>query len=590
MVKSIFIFLFIFPQILIAETYELEKVVVGSKREMRSDEIVSGVDTLEDFQGKAQSKVIDELSTLPGISITQSGAPGQQSAIFIRGSEARHVLVIVDGVRMNDPSNTEKFFNASLLNLSDIEKIEVLKGSQSLLYGSEAIAGVINIVTKKGGTKNWVSATSGFSRGLALDNTLLFDKGLFHINAYHEESEGVSAATSGDEKDGFENKGVTINGSYAFSKRWEGDWTYKVLDQFVETDGIDSNDVPVDALGDYSKSVQQIFSLKLKRRGEEWDFDYLIAGNLIGRNNKVSGEVYNFNAIEASNELHWTKKTSTSNFLLGLENDSESFEQSGLDRKFAGLTSAVFIGDNFFGKWSAHYGIRAAYHTQYEEAFSPAIGISKRIGERTVGINYQRGFKSPTLYQLYGPDLGSFKVGNTDLDPETSDYIELSSKEENLELSLFYNKIDDFIQYDSSSGYINSSWIQTLGGELSFFRSLGKHTLKAGIFLAQYELSEGEKALRKPSEKATLNYNYQLGASETLSATYMWRGASFDNVNGELDVLEAFDTVDISYLVKDADRAQARIFIENVFNKTYETAYGYSNQPITFGLELRRFY
>ncbi len=175
--SNILLFLFYSLIFVYSQAFELDKIVVGSKRDMTSEEIITGVDALEGFDEKPQGKVLDELTSLPGVSITQSGAPGQQSAIFIRGSEARHVLVIVDGVRMNDPSNTEKFFNASLLNLSDVEKIEVLKGSQTLLYGSEAIGGVINIVTKKGAGRNWVSASSGFCQGLSIDHTVFLENG-----------------------------------------------------------------------------------------------------------------------------------------------------------------------------------------------------------------------------------------------------------------------------------------------------------------------------------------------------------------------------------------------------------------------------
>ncbi len=225
----------------------------------------------------------------------------------------------------------------------------------------------------------------------------------------------------------------------------------KSCDQFVETDGLNNHDVPVDALGNYSKSYQQIFSQKLKRTTGDWKFDYLLGANKVDRYNKASGTIYNFMGREVTNELHWTQKSREHNFLFGVENNSESFEQGGLDEKFAGLTSLVFIGDSFLKNWGLHYGLRGAYHTQFEGVLSPAFGVSKRVGDSRVGLNYQRGFKSPTLYQLYGPDFGNVKVGNTELSPEISDYLELSSKSKASEVSLFYNRIDEFIQYDSNA-------------------------------------------------------------------------------------------------------------------------------------------
>ena len=569
-----------------SQNYEIEKIVLSSKRALNEDAYIGDVETITDFTSTGSDKVLDELIQLPGVSISQSGAPGQQAAIYIRGSEARHVLVLIDGVRVNDPSNTDKFYNGALLNLGDIEKIEVLKGSQTLLYGSEAMGGVINVITKKGAARNFVSAFTGFSNGLDLDHTLVGDTTLFHLHLQHEKSEGISAAKNGDEKDGFENKGATLNFSKSFGKNFEGDWTYKVLDQFVETDTTDINWIPVDSDEDYSHSTQQIFSQKLDYKKSDYAVTYLLGGNKMDRYNKAFGSVYNFNAKEMTNELHFKKETQNGSYLLGIENLSQTFSQSGVEDKFAGLTSLLFIKDASQGDWFWQYGARAAYHTEYESVFSPSFGVGKKFGgKKSLSLNYQRGFKSPTLYQLYGPDFG-----NTELDPETNDYVDLNFKQgEEFEASLFYNKIDGFIQYDMNEGYINSIYMEMMGLEAQSRFQFGRSSLVPGLFLAKYNLPGNEKVLRRPEQKATLSFERKIRDNQRLILDLVWVGERFDNLAGEKKTLDPYDVADLHYEIR-MDDVLLNFGAENLFGKVYEEAYGYSVQPFTAYFKAKYYY
>lgn len=574
------------PILALAQPIEIEKIVVGSKRELDLDSESIQADIVEDFVSAGNEKVIDSLEQLPGISVSSSGAPGQQSTIFIRSSEARHVLVLVDGVRVNDPSNTEKFFNAALLNVGDIERIEVLKGAQTLLYGSEAIGGVVNIITKKGSSKNSFEAYGGFSNGLILDNTIFNGNSVFHINAYHEKSEGISAAKSGEEKDGFESKGITLNFSSQFQNDIEGEWTYKVLDQFVETDTTSSG-IPVDAFGDYSKSIQQILSQKISSEKESDKWSYLFGLNKVDRANKSSGSVFNFSAIEYTNEYRKVYKRENGDLLLSLENLSEKFNTSFADEKFAGITSLLILRDAYVGDWFYNYGLRSSYHTQFEEVFTPGVGIGKRIGKSRISLNYQRGFKSPTLYQLYGPDIGSIKVGNTNLNPELSDYVDFNWKYKSLlDFSLFYNKIEEIIQYSTTDGYFNTGFAQTYGLEAQGRLTSGKNKIVPGLYIANIHVPGQEKALRKPTEKATLSYFRETYENQRFILDLVWRGASFDKINGQYFTLAPYETVDIRYEVLDGNKKYSG-GIENLFGEVYEQAYGFSSQPFTLYLKFK---
>jgi vitamin B12 transporter len=140
--------------------------------------VISG----EELRKYNPSNVTDALRQVPGVSISSSGGPSQTSTVLLRGSPSRHTLVLVDGVRVNDPSAPESEFDFSSLVPAEIERIEVLRGPQSALYGSDAIGGVINIVTRKGrggpraslsieggsyGTKAFTAGVSGGNQTLS---------------------------------------------------------------------------------------------------------------------------------------------------------------------------------------------------------------------------------------------------------------------------------------------------------------------------------------------------------------------------------------------------------------------------------------
>src|SRR3954465_7355625 len=127
--------------------------------------------TADEIEQSSVRDVGDLLRRSPGLTVTQNGGPGQIQTVRMRGGESRHTLVLIDGIRVNDPSTTGREFDFSTLVLADVERIEVLRGPQSALYGSDAMGGVINIITKKGGGPAQFNVrTEGGSYGTAVTN------------------------------------------------------------------------------------------------------------------------------------------------------------------------------------------------------------------------------------------------------------------------------------------------------------------------------------------------------------------------------------------------------------------------------------
>src|ERR1700682_4733102 len=132
---------------------ETEEIVVSATRiETPISEIGSSVTLIsaEEIERNQRRTLPDVLQTVPGLNIVQTGGPGGKTSLFMRGSNSNHTKVLIDGIDANDPSQDGVFDFGQVLT-SDIERVEVLRGPQSSLYGSDAIGGVVNIVTKKGG-------------------------------------------------------------------------------------------------------------------------------------------------------------------------------------------------------------------------------------------------------------------------------------------------------------------------------------------------------------------------------------------------------------------------------------------------------
>jgi vitamin B12 transporter len=141
-----------FPFSLLAETHDeapvLPATVVTATRGVTPAEQVGNavtVITAGQIEKSQETDVADLLRTVPGLDVVRSGGPGQQVSVFLRGTESNHVLVLIDGIEATDPSNPTNQFDFAGLAVDDIERIEVVRGPQSTLYGSDAIGGVIQI-------------------------------------------------------------------------------------------------------------------------------------------------------------------------------------------------------------------------------------------------------------------------------------------------------------------------------------------------------------------------------------------------------------------------------------------------------------
>ena len=174
----------------------------------------------EQINNRAALSVSELLRDVPGFAVSRSGVQGSQTQIRVRGAEANHLLVMIDGVEANDPSQSDEL-NWGTLVADDIERIEIIRGPQSSLRGSDAMSGVVNIITRSANQPfsakvfaeagSFSTQRSGFSVGHKRGD---FD---IRLGVSDTETEGDNISRSGDEKDGYENTNITLKSGFKVS-------------------------------------------------------------------------------------------------------------------------------------------------------------------------------------------------------------------------------------------------------------------------------------------------------------------------------------------------------------------------------------
>jgi vitamin B12 transporter len=453
------------------EPAELEPIIVTATRTAQTaDEALASVTVIprEEIERRRATSVQEVLRGVPGLGVTNSGGLGKPSSVFLRGTESDHVLVLVDGIRTGSASLGTTAFED--IPIDQIERIEIVRGPRSSLYGSEAVGGVIQIFTRKGGgaLKPSLSAGGGSHATYKLSGGLSGggDRGWFNLNASRLDTAGFNACSSTvtnsggcftfePDDDGYTNNAGSARFGYRFENGLEVDAHLLHAEGANEHDETDDFDpvtfAPLEFFHNRSDFLQQTVGGKLRFSPvERWQAT-LTGGRSLDEldsvNNPASTDVFDTQRQSASMQNDITLApdqllTVGFDYYKDLLQSNLAFTETSRDNKagFAQYQGAFNDLDWVLGvrhDANQRFGNETTGNVALGYSFGPLLHLTAGWG---------RAFKAPTFNDLYFPGFG-----DPNLDPERSESIELGANGTvvgvHWSLNGYYTKLDDLIGF-----------------------------------------------------------------------------------------------------------------------------------------------
>jgi vitamin B12 transporter len=574
--------------------YGLDEVVVIASRTPQARENVIGdvsVIDRETIERAGQSTLVELLQTQPGIEITNAGGPGKSSGIFIRGTNSSHVVVLVDGIRLN--SATAGTTTLENIPVSQIEKIEILRGPASSLYGADAIGGVIQIFTKKGNGSTGEPILNA-KMGYGSYGTKTADAGIrgsiantsYALNVSSYDTDGFSAYRTSNpllkDKDGYRNLSFTGSLSHEIAVG------HTLGIQFFQSEGhVDyDNRFNTTAFGDNANINQFSYALTSSNQFTKNWLSTLRIGEGSDKNENFA-EVSIFNPISRSyfetkqRQYSWQNDIKLPAGTLTLMYDRlEQRVKSTTDYEKDGRNNDGFMAGYLINLGAHDFQIngRSDHNTAYGTNNTGNVGYGYKLNEnwRVSGL-YGTAFKAPSFNDLYYPPFFGFPTSNPNLAPEKSRNIEatLNYKDasRNASLTLYRNKIRDLIALDAVTFIpynVNNADIKGL--TLSGTQQLSSWNLKGSVDIQSPRDEDTDNLLvrranRHTSFGASREWgNWRFGSEVIGSGTRYNDAANTQKLGGYTLVNLMAD-----YKINQDWKLQGRI--NNLFDKDYALAY-----------------
>lgn len=589
-------------------TVELPQIVVSPTIVPTPANLIANsvtVITGEQIEREQRRTVTDVLNAVPGLQVVQNGSPGAQTSVFIRGTNSNHVKVLIDGIDVSDASNPNGAFDFAHLLTADIEKIEVLRGPQSGLYGASAIGGVISITTKKG---SGPAKVSGFVEGGSFGtfNQVVGVSGAqdkfnytFSVAHFRYENQPVTPAymvPPGGHAIGnaYDNKTVSTRLGYDASKNLSVNFYGHYSDALLHYSDDDPSTFPgatfptqsIYRNRDFYGRTEAVWTALDGRLVNTFGVNYT---NYVRSNKDPDPNPQtNFNSSSEKYEWHGAFTVVPGEVLVaGLDRQNDRATSDNLDAKtgnqagFLELQSE--IAKRFFFVANIRHDDNDAFGGHNTWRLAPAVVLP--VTETKLKASYGTGFKAPDLYQLYGNGPFGF-MGNPNLLPETSRGYDFGFEQPLLGdrvrfgVTYFRNDLANLIDFNSTfTTLVNIGNARTYGAE-AFVSVVVNNQLHARLDYTRTtarDLDNDTELLRRPRHKYSVTASWQPIDKLTISPTVIYLGRWLD-INRSTFVNEEGGGVFIVNLAAEYALApHVAVFAraDNLFNKQYEEPLGW---------------
>ena len=579
--------------------YDSEISVIGTRigfEQQSQFTAPTSVLTVNEIEARGQQHVSDLLRSLPGIAVNSSGPAGGLTQIRVRGAEANQVLVIIDGVEVANPSSGE--FDFAGLRSEDIARIETLRGEQSALYGSDAIGGVINIITRAGSTQQgWRASFEVGSRDTVegqVSAVLPLGGASLSLNGNIFNTEGFDISGLEGERDGSQSRSLNIGlnkvdlGPISFS----GKFGTSRLD--VDFDGDSDFDGRLNNTD--SETTVRTDTARIDARFDVAGFSNLVTAHLVNTDTDTVGG-FSSQSIGQRQNLNWAAKRDfgNSHFTALAEIEQETYQIipnfTEPDAEPENLTYAI-AGDYRYNAGPIALSASARYDINdlFTDVVTWRIGggyALENIGGRIRG-SIGTGIKNPSLIELFGFFPQSMFTGNPDLQAEESLGFSVGYDQEfgDLELSIdvFRSELSDEITTvfnpDFTSTVVNLETDSTRQGvEVEARWKVSDTVLLRGS--ATYLDSEENdiQEIRRPEFLASATATWQASDDLNLTVNLDHNGSQLDTDFGTFSnvTLDAFTLVGARASYDLNDFATLSIRGENLLDEEYQEVFGFSS-------------
>lgn len=555
--------------------------------------------TNEEIKNLSSLTLPELLSKESDLTVTNSGSNGTNASLFLRGTDSSHTLVLLDGIVMNDPSNPNRQFDIGRLSLNNIERIEILKGSQGLLYGSNAIGGVLVISTKKA-QSNSLKGESYFdygsfktvNTGANFQKKILEHVGLsFGVDLMS--TEGFSAADSKQninaDKDGSKRISCDLGSFLDLSKNTKLETSLRYSHSSTEVDkgGGAGSDDP----NDYQIDEELYSKIQILKNWEGGDAQTKLSYNLT-KHFRLFNVLYDSQHTEVShtlnigdlhtlslNHTYYINEFLTQNFNIDFQNETD--QANRLNQNISTfLYHQIELTKNIF-----NFGLRLDHNKYFDNHFTYKLAASHQFDSSLIKLSHSTGFRAPSLSQLFTP-----QYGNIYLTPETSQSVETSFEKQwanplKSTSTVFFTKLNNRLSYNPNTLINSNKGNAEIYGVENLLAIKWSHPFTQNLsFTAMKtrDLSTNAKLPRRPdfNLKNIFTYQSQYGHLIGYEFSYVSKRGDVDNLGNNV-LMSSYFISNINYRYILNSNKELYLKVKNLFNTDYQEIYGFGTGGIS---------